>query len=71
MMMKVSYNKIWDIGCYPIINLLSKMAVTLESYHLIEIVDDNGKNVRENFKGELEPGIVYRICDWAKTPNQR
>ena len=71
MMMKVSYSKIWGIGCYPILGLLSKMAVTLESYHLIEIVDDNGKNIRETFKGKLESGIVYRIYDWAKNPKQR
>ena len=27
--------------------LLSKMAVVLESYHLIEVVDIDGKNIRD------------------------
>lgn len=33
--------------------ILSYMAVTLESYHLIEIVDINGKNVRDTYAKNL------------------
>lgn len=53
--MKIEHSKIMITSCrfLGLGVILSKIAVTLESYHLIEIVDINGKNVRDTYAKNL------------------